>query len=66
MVQAPGLCAGAYTGYGAKAMAAVREYMDEKKWKEAEAQVPMVAKSLEDVAAGDWDDRRRSRRDCIA
>ncbi len=42
---------GAYTGYGAKPMAAVREYMDEKKWKEAEAQVPMVAKSLEDVAA---------------
>lgn len=41
---------GAYTGYGAKPMAAVREYMDQKKWKEAETQVPTVAKVLEDVA----------------
>ena len=36
---------GAYTGYGAKPVAAVREYMDEKKWKEADAQIPMVAQS---------------------
>ena len=42
---------GAYTGYGAKPIAAVREYMDEKKWIEADAQVPTVAKVLEDVAA---------------
>jgi len=42
---------GAYTGYGAKPIAAVREYMDAKKWAEAEAQVPVVAKVLEDVAA---------------
>ena len=28
---------GAYTGYGAKPIAAVREYMDEKRWREAEA-----------------------------
>jgi N-acetylated-alpha-linked acidic dipeptidase len=42
---------GAYTGYGAKPIAAVREYMDEKKWAEAEGQVPTVAKVLEDVAA---------------
>ena len=42
---------GAYTGYGAKPIAAVREYMDEKKWTEAEAQVPVVAKVLNDVAA---------------
>src|SRR5580692_5748081 len=42
---------GAYTGYGAKPIAAVREYMDAKKWTEAEAQVPSVAKVLEDVAA---------------
>jgi N-acetylated-alpha-linked acidic dipeptidase len=42
---------GAYTGYGAKPIAAVREYMDEKKWTEAEAQVPAVAKVLQDVAA---------------
>lgn len=42
---------GAYTGYGAKPMAAVREYMDQKKWKEAEAEVPGVAKSIDDAAA---------------
>jgi N-acetylated-alpha-linked acidic dipeptidase len=43
---------GAYTGYGAKPIAAVREYMDEKKWKEAEAQVPQVAVAIENAAAG--------------
>ncbi len=42
---------GAYTGYGAKPIAAVREYMDEKKWKEAEGQVPQVAQVIENVAA---------------
>lgn len=43
---------GAYTGYGAKPMAAVREYMDEKKWNAAEAQVPQVAQVIENAAAG--------------
>jgi len=43
---------GAYTGYGAKPIAAVREYMDEKKWKEAEAQIPGVAKIIETAAGG--------------
>jgi N-acetylated-alpha-linked acidic dipeptidase len=43
---------GAYTGYGAKPIAAVREYMDEKKWHEAEGQVPQVAQVIENVAAG--------------
>ena len=43
---------GAYTGYGAKPIAAVREYMDEKKWKEAEEQVPQVAEVIGRVAAG--------------
>jgi N-acetylated-alpha-linked acidic dipeptidase len=43
---------GAYTGYGAKPIAAVREYMDEKKWREAEGQVPQVAQVLDNVAAG--------------
>jgi N-acetylated-alpha-linked acidic dipeptidase len=43
---------GAYTGYGAKPIAAVREYMDQKKWKEAEGQVPQVAQVMENVAAG--------------
>jgi N-acetylated-alpha-linked acidic dipeptidase len=43
---------GAYTGYGAKPIAAVREYMDEKKWEEADAQIPGVAKVIENVAGG--------------
>ena len=43
---------GAYTGYGAKPIAAVREYMDEKKWHEAESQVPQVAQVVAAVAAG--------------
>jgi N-acetylated-alpha-linked acidic dipeptidase len=43
---------GAYTGYGAKPIAAVREYMDEKKWIEAEGQVPQVAQVIENVASG--------------
>jgi N-acetylated-alpha-linked acidic dipeptidase len=43
---------GAYTGYGAKPIAAVREYMDEKKWKEADAQIPGVAQVIDKVAAG--------------
>ena len=42
---------GAYTGYGAKPIAAVREYMDQEKWKEADAQVPVVGQVLENVAA---------------
>ena len=42
---------GAYTGYGAKPIAAVREYMDQEKWKEADAQVPMVGQVMESVAA---------------
>jgi len=43
---------GAYTGYGAKPIAAVREYMDEKKWREADEQIPRVAQVLSNVAAG--------------
>jgi len=43
---------GAYTGYGAKPVAAVREYMDAKKWKQADAQIPQVAQILESVATG--------------
>ena len=43
---------GAYIGYSAKTIAPVREYMDEKKWKEAEGQVPQVAQVIENVAAG--------------
>lgn len=43
---------GAYTGYGAKPIAAVREYMDERKWREAEAQVPQVSQVIRTAAAG--------------
>jgi N-acetylated-alpha-linked acidic dipeptidase len=43
---------GAYTGYGAKPIAAVREYMDEKKWREAEGQVPQVAQTITNAAGG--------------
>jgi N-acetylated-alpha-linked acidic dipeptidase len=43
---------GAYTGYGAKPVAAVREYMDQKKWKEADAQIPMVAQVIDNISAG--------------
>ncbi len=43
---------GAYTGYGAKPIAAVREYMDEKKWKEADGQIPQVAQVIQNAAAG--------------
>lgn len=43
---------GAYTGYGAKPVAAVREYMDQKKWKEADAQIPMVAQVIENISTG--------------
>lgn len=41
---------GAYTGYGAKPIAAVREYMDEGKWNDADAQIPMVAGVMQHIA----------------
>lgn len=41
---------GAYTRYGAKPIAAVREYMDQEKWKEASAQVPMLDPVLKKAA----------------
>ncbi|MDP9064376.1 MAG: M28 family peptidase [Pseudomonadota bacterium] len=43
---------GAYTGYGAKPIAAVREYMDEKKWRDADAQIPQVSRVIEAAAGG--------------
>ena len=42
---------GAYTGYGVKTLPAVREAMEQDKWKEADDQIPLVAKVLEDEAA---------------
>jgi N-acetylated-alpha-linked acidic dipeptidase len=43
---------GAYTGYGAKPIAAVREYMDESRWALAEAQIPRVSQAILNVASG--------------
>jgi N-acetylated-alpha-linked acidic dipeptidase len=42
---------GAYTGYGVKTLPAVREAMEQENWKQAEEEVPVVAKVLEDEAA---------------
>ena len=42
---------GAYTGYGVKTLPAVREAMDQEQWKEADDQIPVVAKVLHDEAA---------------
>ena len=42
---------GAYTGYAAKAIPAVRENLEQKKWKEAEESAARVAKVLEDESA---------------
>lgn len=42
---------GAYTGYGVKTLPAIREAMEQEDWKQAEEQVPVVAKVLEDEAA---------------
>jgi N-acetylated-alpha-linked acidic dipeptidase len=42
---------GAYTGYGVKTLPAVREAMEQEKWREADEQIPVVAKVLQDEAA---------------
>jgi N-acetylated-alpha-linked acidic dipeptidase len=42
---------GAYTGYGAKPIAAVREAMDKKDWEQADAQIPRIGSILETAAA---------------
>jgi N-acetylated-alpha-linked acidic dipeptidase len=42
---------GAYTGYGVKTIPGVREAIEQKKWREAEAQVGRVAHILTDEAA---------------
>jgi N-acetylated-alpha-linked acidic dipeptidase len=41
---------GAYSGYSARPIAAVREYMDQEKWDQAGDQVPMVGEVFENVA----------------
>ncbi|MDP9267294.1 MAG: M28 family metallopeptidase [Acidobacteriota bacterium] len=42
---------GVYTGYGVKTLAAIREPLEERKYKQAEAAIPKVAKTFEDTAA---------------
>jgi N-acetylated-alpha-linked acidic dipeptidase len=42
---------GYYTGYGVKTIPAVREAIEERKWKEAGEQIVVVAKVLNDEAA---------------
>jgi N-acetylated-alpha-linked acidic dipeptidase len=42
---------GAYTGYAAKAIPAVRENLEQKKWKEAEQAAARVAQVLENESA---------------
>lgn len=41
---------GAYTGYAAKAIPAVREAIEQRKWNVAEEQIRVVAQTLENVA----------------
>jgi N-acetylated-alpha-linked acidic dipeptidase len=43
---------GAYTGYDARPIAAVREYMDEKKWEKADAEIPQVSEAIGRAAKG--------------
>jgi N-acetylated-alpha-linked acidic dipeptidase len=45
-IYAPGF----YTGYGVKTLPAVREAIEQRNWKEAEEQVPLVAKTIEGFA----------------
>ncbi len=42
---------GYYTGYAVKTIPAVREAIEEKKWKEADTEIILVSKILEDEAA---------------
>ncbi|HXJ96492.1 MAG TPA: M28 family metallopeptidase [Terriglobia bacterium] len=42
---------GYYTGYGVKTMPAVREAIEQKQWDEADRQIPVVARVLQDESA---------------
>ena len=42
---------GAYTGYGVKTLPAIREPLEERKYQEADAGIPIVAKVISDEAA---------------
>ncbi|HSM86640.1 MAG TPA: transferrin receptor-like dimerization domain-containing protein, partial [Candidatus Limnocylindrales bacterium] len=47
LIYAPGY----YTGYGAKTLPGVREAIEEKRYQEAEKEIALVAKALQDYAA---------------
>ena len=47
LIYAPGF----YTGYGAKTLPGIREAIEEKRYSEAEQQIPRVAKAIDDFAA---------------
>ena len=42
---------GAYTGYGVKTLPAIREPLEERKYREADEGIPVVAKAIADEAA---------------
>lgn len=46
-IYAPGF----YTGYGVKTIPAVREAIEQRKWSEANAQIGVVAKVIDDYTA---------------
>ncbi len=46
-IYAPGF----YTGYGVKTIPGVREAIEQKKWKEADAEIVLVGRVLQDEAA---------------
>ena len=51
MVQTPDLCAWFYTGYGVKTLPGVREAIEQKKWQEADAEIVVIANTLQSEAA---------------
>ena len=51
MVQTSTLRPGIYTGYGVKTVPAVREAIDQKKWKEVDSEVARVSQVLLEEAA---------------
>ena len=46
MIYAPGV----YTGYGVKTLPGIREAIEQREWKEAAMEIPVVANTLENVA----------------
>jgi len=45
-IYAPGF----YTGYGVKTLPAVREALEQRNWKEATGEIPLVAATIESFA----------------